>query len=235
MATRVAPNPFEASQERPLRRSRPEISPIERVLHALASLKLTVALFAMAIFIIWAGTLAQKESGVWAGDRAIFSHLVRLRRIQSVLLFHGQAAGLDGRILFPRRTVDRLRDGCRTCSRPMLCRFKLQAKDWRLPAGLAVIAAGVGLFLLVVIAGNHLSGVQAGSPVDWSTLWFIMKLGLAAVVGGCVARLAMMDWSRSFERNLLLAAHGVLGQRWLGCSIATISCPILPRCGSSGS
>lgn len=39
--------------------------PTSRVLHALASLKLTVALFAMAMVLIFAGTLAQATQGVW--------------------------------------------------------------------------------------------------------------------------------------------------------------------------
>src|SRR5687768_3287393 len=38
---------------------------IVRLLEPLASLKITVALFAMAIFLIFAGTLAQVEDDIW--------------------------------------------------------------------------------------------------------------------------------------------------------------------------
>jgi len=54
---------FEPEITRP--RPRTGDSVFDRLLRPLSSLKLTIVLFAMAIFIIWAGTLAQKESGVW--------------------------------------------------------------------------------------------------------------------------------------------------------------------------
>src|SRR5262245_21794876 len=45
---------------------------VERILMPLASLKLTVALFAMAIFIIFAGTLAQVDRDVWDAVNSYF-------------------------------------------------------------------------------------------------------------------------------------------------------------------
>ena len=39
--------------------------PLKRLLSPLASLRLTVALFAMAIFLIFVGTLAQVDKGMW--------------------------------------------------------------------------------------------------------------------------------------------------------------------------
>src|SRR5262245_34677983 len=38
---------------------------IQKVLAVLASLRLTVVLFALSIFLIFVGTLAQKDNGVW--------------------------------------------------------------------------------------------------------------------------------------------------------------------------
>ena len=51
--------------ETPVSGHRPEPSALSRVLGPLASLKLTVVLFALAIVIVLAGTLAQVNADVW--------------------------------------------------------------------------------------------------------------------------------------------------------------------------
>ena len=43
----------------------PPIISLPTVLKPIASLKLTVVLFAMAIFIVFAGTVAQVDRGIW--------------------------------------------------------------------------------------------------------------------------------------------------------------------------
>src|SRR5260221_14303795 len=66
MATRVRPdNPNRSTKKIARPKTRAVDSRLERILRPLASLKLTIALFAMVGFIVWAGTVAQKESGVW--------------------------------------------------------------------------------------------------------------------------------------------------------------------------
>ena len=42
----------------------PEKNPVDKVVTALSSLKLTVTLLGMAIFLVFAGTLAQREKGI---------------------------------------------------------------------------------------------------------------------------------------------------------------------------
>src|SRR5580698_1620613 len=50
----------------------PLVKQLERLLLPLASLRLTVALFAMSIFLIFAGTLAQTSMDVWDVVRLYF-------------------------------------------------------------------------------------------------------------------------------------------------------------------
>jgi len=50
-------------------------------------------------------------------------------------------------------------------------RFKLQARDW-LARRLAVIAAGIGLLVLVVVVAIIFRRAS-GQPVEWPTLWTI--------------------------------------------------------------
>jgi ABC-type transport system involved in cytochrome c biogenesis permease subunit len=211
MATRVRPdNPYRSTKKLARPETRALDSRLERILRPLASLKLTIALFAMVIFIVWAGTVAQKESGVWVAIGQYFRTWFAFVDFKVFAFFLPKPPDWSGGFYFPGGRLI----GCAMAVNLLAAhgvRFKMQAKDWRLPAGMAGIAAGIGLFFLVVLVGNHLSGVQAGSPVEWPTLWFIFKLGLAGIVGAGIARLTMMDWSRRFERNLLLGGTTLLG------------------------
>jgi hypothetical protein len=217
MASHVLPKNTPRLNDEVIRPSlRHQASIAEKVLRELASLKLTVALFAMAIFIIWAGTLAQKESGVWVAIGQYFRTWFAFVEFKIFCFFLAKPPDWTTGFYFPGGRLIGVAMAVNLLAAHGV-RFKLQARDWRLPAGLAVIAAGIGLLGLVVVVGNHLSGVQAGSPVEWPTLWFILKLGLAAVVGAGIARLAVMDWSRRFERYLLLGGTVCLGSllAWL--------------------
>ena len=49
----------------PVPRSRPRGSPLKLILTALASLRLTVVLFVLALVLVFCGTLAQREAGIW--------------------------------------------------------------------------------------------------------------------------------------------------------------------------
>ena len=66
MATDILSNDVSTADEppRPLRQLT-TIPAIERILRPLASLKLTVTLFALAIFLVLAGTLAQTTHDIW--------------------------------------------------------------------------------------------------------------------------------------------------------------------------
>lgn len=70
-----------------------------KYLKALASLKLTVALFAMAMFLILAGTLAQVNEGIWTVVDRYFRSLVV--RIEFQLFVPRDVLRVPGAILFP--------------------------------------------------------------------------------------------------------------------------------------
>jgi hypothetical protein len=72
---------------------------MKRAFKAVASLRLTVALFAMAMFLILAGTLAQVHEGVWTVvDRYFRSLLVR---IEFQIFVPREIVRVPGAILFP--------------------------------------------------------------------------------------------------------------------------------------
>jgi len=75
------------------------MNPLKRALKIVSSLKLTVILFAMAMFLILAGTLAQVNEGIWTVvDRYFRSGLVR---IEFQLFIPRDVARVPGAILFP--------------------------------------------------------------------------------------------------------------------------------------
>ena len=75
------------------------MNPLLRVLKPIASLRLTVALFAMAMFLILAGTLAQVDEGIWSVVARYFRSLVV--RIPFQIFVPRSMAHIPGAILFP--------------------------------------------------------------------------------------------------------------------------------------
>ncbi len=75
------------------------MSPIARILKPLASLRLTVVLFAMAMFLILAGTLAQVDEGIWTVVARYFRSLVV--RVEFQLFVPRKIAHIPGAIIFP--------------------------------------------------------------------------------------------------------------------------------------
>ncbi len=175
------------------------------VLDALASLKLTVALFVFGIFVVLVGTLAQVEMDIWE----VVSRY-----------FHTWVMWVDVRLFFPPSffpdltpTEDLFVNGFHFpkslaeawnyiwyhagfpapggwCVGVLMSvnlltahfwRFKLQAKGNRLWAGLAVIAVGC-LFLAAVVAGGNGNSTDQARPfLEPEQIWLLFRvlLGIA--------------------------------------------------------
>ncbi len=137
MATRTSPehrvHGLSAEREVPVQAEMvPSDAPRDswvRILRPLASLRLTVALFVMAIFIVFAGTLAQTEKDIWqvvhdyfrmdlgspSQACAIGLRVDRLPHLFPALVLPRNAADSVGlRVLVSQRLADRLRHVPRT-------------------------------------------------------------------------------------------------------------------------
>lgn len=126
------------------------MNPLKRTLKVVASLRLTVILFAMAMFLILAGTLAQVHEGIWTVvDRYFRSGLVR---IEFQLFVPREVARIPGAILFP---------GGFAIAGALLVnllaahalRFKFSVKR------LGIIMTHLGIILLLV--GEFVTGIAA--------------------------------------------------------------------------
>jgi ABC-type transport system involved in cytochrome c biogenesis permease subunit len=177
-------------------------------LRPLASLKITVVLMAMAIFLILAGTLAQIDKDIWQVMAEYFRTPV---------------AQIDLRVFFPRSwsvpAVTFPFPGGFLIGGAMLVnllaahllRFKIQARGGRLGAGLTVVAVGAALTWLVIASGSNPNGLQDSPIVSWSTLWAGLKLGLAALWLGTLYLLLKLDPTRRVERVALAIVAAGLG------------------------
>jgi len=187
---------------------------INPLLKPLASLRLTVALFAMSIFIILVGTLAQVEMDMWDVMGKYFlswftwiplqvffprSWFPQWQNVPGAIPFLGGAsigAGLAVNLVAAH-----------------LVRFKVQARGVRLLSGLAVFALGGLMTAAVIASGHNLEGLQGQPPFSWRTLWLLVKSGLV-VLG--LAAAAGSFWvpgrfeQRRFERISLVTLGVVL-------------------------
>lgn len=123
---------------------------LRMLVHGLASLKLTVALFAAAMLLIFAGTLAQVNQGIWQTIDGYFRSPVAWIKLQ--LFFPEQLARVPGSLPFP--------GGFLLAGLLMLNLVAAHAVRFRLSRkriGIIVLHAG----LIVLLAGEFATGLLA--------------------------------------------------------------------------
>ena len=185
---------------------------LRKIFAPLASLKLTVALFALGAFLVLAGTFAQVDMGIWDVMKTYFrSYVVWIPF--SVFFPPSWFPGLtwiSGGFWFP---------GGRTIGIALLAnivaahvvRFKIQAVGARLWTGLLVILAGVVITSLVILYGNWKDGIQDKPMFDWKVLWYAILAGLLLLLIAASMGSFLVESTRLIERVLLaLAATGLL-------------------------
>ena len=161
-----------------------------------ASLKITVVLFLMSIFIVFAGTLAQTEKDIWQVVHDYFR--MDLSSLQSAL---GSAlAWIDFRIFFPRSFFPRmdpipwgigfwfpsgwLIGLCLfvNLTAAHLIRFKVQGNGKQLTAGIVTVLAGIVLTVIVIATGSHQTATQLKVFTEWPSLRILWLLTQCTVV-----------------------------------------------------
>ena len=163
---------------------------LNQLLAPIASLKLTVALFAMAIFLILASTLAQVDKDIWQVIDEYYRVWFTWIAFQLFVppsfwkaLFDTSVPQVPGGFYFPGgATIGSLM--ALNLVSAHLVRFKVQARGARLAAGLLTILAGIVLTTLIVLGGNNPEGLQGQAWISYQTLWWLF---LAGLTGSCVA------------------------------------------------
>lgn len=192
-----------------------------RLLAPLASLKLTVGLFAASIFIILAGTLAQVNKDIWQVIDEYFRTAFAWIEFQVFLppSFYGALFGtappeIPGGFYFPGGWLI----GATMCLNLLaahLVRFKVQARGWRLISGLLVTLFGMVLTALVVLSANNPEGLQTDPWLSYDALWVLMLGALAISCAGCTYAWWQMAPGQRLSRILMgsavLIQAGTLG------------------------
>ncbi len=159
---------------------------VTEVLSVLASLRLTVVLFALSIFLVFAGTLAQVDHGVWdvvnhSYFRVWFAH-IELRGFERLVQMFapGTDWGLRGGFYFPGGNLLGTALMVNLLAAHAV-RFKIAASGKRLAIGVFVLAAGAIITALVIRSGMNDTIESVLSPAFCDTLWQVMRAALALV------------------------------------------------------
>ncbi|WP_339728949.1 cytochrome c biogenesis protein CcsA [uncultured Gimesia sp.] len=182
-----------------------------KFLKPIASLRLTVVLFAMAIFIILAGTLAQVNKDIWVVIDEYFR--TGIARIEFKIFFppsffpNLDQQNIPGFIYFPGGWLIGFMMGINLFAAHFI-RFKVQAKGTRQTAGWVTIAVGLLITWAVIASGSNKDGFQETPLLSWSALWAMIEVGMAACILGCLWLLFQIESFRKVER--WLAAGGAL-------------------------
>jgi len=158
-------------------------SPSQEVLARLGSLKVTVVLFAMSIFIILAGTLAQVDKDMWEVIQDYFRAWITWIDIQ---LFFPRSwfpnwQNIPGGFWFPGGALIGL-GLVINLTAAHSTRFKLQDKGARRVAGQCITSLGVLITALVILGGHSQTAQQDEPPfASWQAVWMLVKLAVVAM------------------------------------------------------
>ncbi len=145
-------------------------------LAALASLRLTVLLFALSIFLVLAGTLAQVEKDIWQVVAEYFRTPVAWIDFQLFFppSFFPSRPKIPGGFYFPGGWLIGAVMFANLAAAHAI-RFKTQAKGPALWLGLAVLALGGVLTWLVVISGDQQEAISQNAAIPYDLLWLLFK------------------------------------------------------------
>ncbi|MEX2286067.1 MAG: cytochrome c biogenesis protein ResB, partial [Planctomycetaceae bacterium] len=179
---------------------------------AMSSLKTTVWLFALTIFLIFAGTLAQTEREIWQVVHEYFRSFLVWIDFQILVprsLFPHRPQ-INGGFYFPGGWSLGVLLAVNLLAAHGL-RFRPQARGWRLLIGVAVITAGVFVTWLVIASGSTSDGLQSVPWVSWTALWRLYLSGLAGLVGALLFLAVKIDRQSRRERGIIILAAILLG------------------------
>ena len=195
-----------------------------QAMNALASLRLTVTLFALGAFLVFAGTLAQVEMGIWDVMRDYFrSYVVWIPlRVFFPPNWFPHLTFISGGFYFPGGWL--IGAGLLVnITAAHLVRFKVRAVGSKLWFGLFLTLIGIALTTMIILYGNWKDGVQ-DKPIEtilgmeWNFAIYsgiVGSLGVLSLIS--LVGIFTMERSKIIERILLVVSIVVMvgGLVWL--------------------
>lgn len=191
--------PFESTGRSP-------VQWLKTILGPFASLKLTVFLFVLSIFLILAGTFAQVEKDIWEVIGTYFRVWMAWVPFQVFFppsFFEEKPWQVPGGIWFPGGKTIGLLLAVNLLSAHIV-RFKIVAKGSQLFSGVAAIAVGCVFTWAIIAAGGNSKGIQNDPWIPYGTQWIGYQglLGLAVLVAGFgFVSLCQQTLAKSSERR----------------------------------
>ncbi len=194
---------------------------LSKALTALASLRLTVVLFSLALFLVFAGTLAQKDHDVWyVVEHSYFRVWIAQIEFQAferlVQMFAPVNWHLAGSFPFPGGNLIGLALLVNLFAAHAV-RFKVATSGRRLQIGLGVIGLGILATVLAIRSGMNDTLASELSPAFCRGLWDVLRAVLAALalLGGYALALnrqhtGRIEWKVLLAVDVLLAAIALL-------------------------
>jgi ABC-type transport system involved in cytochrome c biogenesis permease subunit len=181
-----------------------------QILAWLGSLKLTVALFSLSLVTVLVGTLAQDEMNMLAVKQRYFLSWIAMLHVDDFFpqSFFPHAEPIPGVIPFPGGALIGLLLMVNLIA-AKTTRFRIHSQGGRLTGGLCLIALGVALASLVIVAGHNSDGLQGTPPISYQSLWAAV-LAAVTVLGIAAAMTAVRIGEPTFK-VILLALAAALG------------------------
>lgn len=170
----------------PPRSSGEETIDLTRLLKPVASLKLSVVLFALGIFLVLAGTLAQVDKDIWEVVSGYFRCWLAWIPFQVFFprTWFPQMQNIPGGIWFPGGwTIGGLMTLNLLAAHSL--RFKVQAKGPRFLWGLAITAVGIVMTWAVIEFGTARDAIYETSSFNVENYWNILCFSLLIPAFGC--------------------------------------------------
>ncbi len=198
-------------QQQTTHRNSKSSNPLMIIFHMLASLRLTVTVLILSVFVIWVATLQQAELDIWDVKRLHFPWLivnVPLYTFCPPAWLPQWRTQLAETLLFGRPVSLPIPSGFAVISAMIInltaahsLRFRLQASGTRLNLGLVLCAIGIAACAAVVVMGQS-RGLQAQPPVAYSTMWNLVLLAMLGCGAGMGFVALKFDRHRSAEKIL---------------------------------
>ncbi|MCH8043300.1 MAG: cytochrome c biogenesis protein CcsA [Planctomycetes bacterium] len=203
------------------------VDAVLQTLAALASLKLTVFLFSLSLFLVFTGTLAQQYQDIWGVVNGYFRATVAWIDFRVFSIFFGGGWPKEGlRFPFPGGITIGVALFINLMT-AHLVRFRLQARGLRLVVGLAVVLLGAAITALVVSTGsldqvvslNDSVIAKTGATLKWQALWIAVKIGLFLAT---LASAGIAAYLFSARRQ-----HHRRAEMWIAAGVTLILAPLL--------
>jgi len=174
------------------------------IIMPLASLKLTVFLLVLAVFITFVATLDQTRSDVYIVKMKHFDNLFVEVPFQTFFVprWFPNHQNIPGSFFLPSG-LSVLVMMLMNLSAAHLLRFRLQAKGKQLLIGLLCTSFATFLTWAIIFSGQGGDGLQNSPPLSWQQLWSTMQIGVLLLGLGCIYACVTMEKDRKIERIML--------------------------------